>query len=398
MWWWWWVVVVSMDNFKNPSASNYGATRLRAYQIKYAGTQAGIECLKCRKNNHMSDDIRLFAAKCGHEVCNSCLRELFDRGGQYKCVYPYNDAGVDPLSNQRVQGCGMTLRKSDFKPKEYSSTHNGQAVHREVLIRDEVTKVMCHTLEDFQNDQVKYNERLEEIEDMVYKLVNGIDVQKTEDDLERRKKLFKVRMETHKRNARETRKIIGTKLREEKKHMEQKQEQNQVRRGQQRRELKLKKIRMHALILNPKTTKEERKRLFQQLKELAAPAEVVKVPEPVIETKSASPPIKWQEQISEARTFAFEYHQAKFLVNTGGPAVPQTPLMTMSVSVPYLDGAASTAEDMKVRAAAGFYPKHVAKRAIADAYSCLFGFDLNVASGSLSHIASSSSSAMEVDA
>lgn len=123
----------------------------------------GDMCPICKSSRYLNPDMRfLVNPECYHKMCESCVDRIFSWGPSL-CPYP---------------GCGKTLRKNKFKTQMFEDL----AVEREVDIRQRVTKVFNKRQEDFDTLQ-EYNNYLERVEDIIFNLVNGIDVEKTEAEL-----------------------------------------------------------------------------------------------------------------------------------------------------------------------------------------------------------------------
>lgn len=101
--------------------------------------------------------------ECYHKICESCVDRIFSLGPA-QCPY---------------EGCDKILRKNKFKTQVFDDVN----VEKEVDIRKRVFNVFNKTLDDFEGDLKAFNKYLEEVEDIVYNLDNGIDVANTEEKL-----------------------------------------------------------------------------------------------------------------------------------------------------------------------------------------------------------------------
>lgn len=121
-------------------------------------------CPICKTDRYLSPDVRfLVNPECYHKICESCVDRIFSLGPA-PCPY---------------KSCDKILRKNKFKTQIFDDV----GVEKEVDIRKRVFNVFNKTLEDFDNDLEAYNKHLEEVEDIVYKLDNKIDVVETEEKL-----------------------------------------------------------------------------------------------------------------------------------------------------------------------------------------------------------------------
>lgn len=117
-------------------------------------------CPICKTDRYLSPDMKfLVNPECYHKMCESCVDRIFALGPA-PCPYP---------------GCDKTLRKNKFKTQIFDDIN----VEREVDIRKRVSQIFNKNGEDF-NDLDKFNEYLEEVETIIFNLVNKLDVEETE--------------------------------------------------------------------------------------------------------------------------------------------------------------------------------------------------------------------------
>lgn len=100
---------------------------------------------------------------CYHKMCESCVDRIFTQGPA-PCP---------------VIGCGKTLRKNKFRKQTFEDV----TVEREVDVRKRIAKTFNKRRDDF-DTLLEYNNYLEEVEEMTFNLVNGVDVAKTEAKLQ----------------------------------------------------------------------------------------------------------------------------------------------------------------------------------------------------------------------
>lgn len=93
---------------------------------------------------------------CYHKMCESCVDRIFSHGPA-PCP---------------VAGCKRTLRKGRFRPLTFEDLH----IEKEVDIRRGIAKVFNRREEDFEELR-DYNDYLNEVEDITFNLINGIDVE-----------------------------------------------------------------------------------------------------------------------------------------------------------------------------------------------------------------------------
>ena len=143
-------------------------------------------CPICKTDRYLSPDLKfLVNPECYHKICESCVDRIFSLGPA-QCPY---------------KGCDKILRKNKFKTQIFDDV----TVEKEVDIRKRVFNVFNKTLQDFNGNLDEYNKYLEDIEDIVYKLDHGIDVDKMEEKLrtyeELNKQLIQANMERFKQDT-----------------------------------------------------------------------------------------------------------------------------------------------------------------------------------------------------
>lgn len=120
-------------------------------------------CPICKTDRYLSPNMTfLINPECYHKICESCVDRIFSLG---PAPCPYS-------------GCGRILRKNRFKKQVFDDLH----IEREIDIRKKVSSIYNKTEEDFP-DLASYNLYLESVENIIFNLSNGVDVDQTEADL-----------------------------------------------------------------------------------------------------------------------------------------------------------------------------------------------------------------------
>lgn len=121
-------------------------------------------CPICKSSRYLNPSMKfLVNPECYHKMCESCVDRIFSLG---PATCPY-------------AGCGRILRKNKFKQQLFEDL----AVEREVDVRKRVAKTFNRRQDDF--DALEdYNNYLEEVEGIVFNLVNGVDAEATEAKLQ----------------------------------------------------------------------------------------------------------------------------------------------------------------------------------------------------------------------
>jgi CDK-activating kinase assembly factor MAT1 len=117
-------------------------------------------CQICKSSRYLNPDMKfLVNPECYHKMCESCVDRIFSLGPA-PCPYV---------------GCGKILRKNKFKTQLFEDT----GVEREVDVRQRVKKTFNKTQQNF-DSLMDYNNYLEEVETIIFNVVNGVDVEETE--------------------------------------------------------------------------------------------------------------------------------------------------------------------------------------------------------------------------
>ncbi|KAK6205439.1 RNA polymerase II transcription factor B subunit 3 [Scheffersomyces amazonensis] len=141
-------------------------------------------CPICKTDKYLSPNMNfLVNPECYHRICESCVDRIFSLGPA-PCPY---------------QNCGKILRKNKFKQQIFDDL----AIEREIDIRKKVGAIYNKTEEDFE-DLKEYNKYLETIEEIIFKLNNGEDREKTEAELYKYEQEHK--LEILEKNIRESQK------------------------------------------------------------------------------------------------------------------------------------------------------------------------------------------------
>jgi len=114
------------------------------------------ECPVCKTTKYRNPAMQMLVNVCGHGLCSSCVETLFARG-----------SGSCPE-------CEVPLRRANFKLQLFEDA----SIDKEVDVRRRVLRDFCKTQEDFSSLR-EFNDYLEDVEDIIYNLVNNIEVEQT---------------------------------------------------------------------------------------------------------------------------------------------------------------------------------------------------------------------------
>ncbi|CAF9910387.1 MAG: TFIIH/NER complex subunit [Alectoria fallacina] len=121
-------------------------------------------CPVCKSSRYLNPSMRfLVNPECYHKMCESCVDRIFSHGPA-PCP---------------VAGCARTLRKARFRRQTFEDLH----IEREVDIRRRVAGVFNRREEEFESLR-DWNNYLEEVENLTWNLLQGVDVKETEEKLD----------------------------------------------------------------------------------------------------------------------------------------------------------------------------------------------------------------------
>jgi len=138
------------------------------------------ECPVCKTTKYRNPSMKLLVNVCGHGLCSSCVETLFARG-----------SGSCPE-------CEAPLRRVNFKLQLFEDA----SIDKEVTIRRQVLRDFCQTQDDFETLR-EWNDYLEQVEDIIFNLVNNIDKEETERTIAKYKESNKqfIKKNQHKMSA-----------------------------------------------------------------------------------------------------------------------------------------------------------------------------------------------------
>ncbi|GJJ74787.1 CDK-activating kinase assembly factor MAT1 [Entomortierella parvispora] len=119
-------------------------------------------CPVCQTDRYLNPQMKLKVGPCFHKMCENCIERLFAHGPA-------------PCPT-----CRQTLRKATFSEQTFEDL----LVEKEVRIRRQMSQKFNKRREDFKSLK-EYNDYLENIEDLTFKLVNEIDVDATKLEIDK---------------------------------------------------------------------------------------------------------------------------------------------------------------------------------------------------------------------
>lgn len=134
---------------------------LEAVFLKNTNMDEDQTCPRCKTSKFRNPSMKLMVNVCGHPLCETCVNLLFAKG-----------------SGTCVQ-CDTPLRRSGFRVQLYEDSH----VEKDLDIRRRILREYNKQEHDFQTLR-EYNDYLEEVETIIYNLVNELDVLETNKKIE----------------------------------------------------------------------------------------------------------------------------------------------------------------------------------------------------------------------
>ncbi|XP_033639566.1 CDK-activating kinase assembly factor MAT1 [Asterias rubens] len=122
-------------------------------------------CPRCKSTKYRNPSLKLLVNVCGHTLCENCVEILFVRG-----------SGACP-------SCSTPLRRNQFRIQEFEDAN----VEKEVDIRKRILKDFNKKEEEFPTLK-EYNDYLEKIEEIIFNLANGTEVDATKKKVEQYRK------------------------------------------------------------------------------------------------------------------------------------------------------------------------------------------------------------------
>ncbi|KAJ3303090.1 TFIIH/NER complex subunit [Kappamyces sp. JEL0829] len=120
------------------------------------------KCPVCLSEKYLNQNMKLLVSPCFHKMCEACVSRIF-QSGPAPC----------PI-------CKTTLRKLNFIVQTFDDLY----VEKEIQIRKKVGKYFNKRPEDFDTLRA-FNDYLEEAEDIIFNMINNVNVQETEEKIEK---------------------------------------------------------------------------------------------------------------------------------------------------------------------------------------------------------------------
>jgi len=119
-------------------------------------------CPKCKSNEYNNRSLVMMINECGHPLCQNCVENIFARNAN-RCPY---------------DGCDRILKKNNF----WEQVFDDPFIEKENYIRRRVLKTY-NLMEDNFPTLKEYNDYLEHVEEIIFKLVNDEDVASVEEEM-----------------------------------------------------------------------------------------------------------------------------------------------------------------------------------------------------------------------
>ncbi|KAI3415747.1 hypothetical protein GPALN_005331 [Globodera pallida] len=193
-------------------------------------------CPKCKTSEFQNRSLVMMLNECCHPLCQNCVENLFARNVA-PCPY---------------EGCGKMLKRSGFWVQQFDDPR----VERENFVRKRLSKIFNLQEDDFTTLR-EFNDYLERVEDIVFRLVNELKVEETEQEMHTFKEEFAEAIERNRRRPTKDDLWVKAMLDEEMARRSKVQEDNTERRE-----------RSGSVKFNPKA-------IIEELRSSDLPAEVV---------------------------------------------------------------------------------------------------------------------------
>ncbi|KAL3124703.1 hypothetical protein niasHT_001540 [Heterodera trifolii] len=121
------------------------------------------KCPKCKTSEFQNRSLVMMINECCHPLCQNCVENLFARN---VAPCPYDE-------------CGKMLKRSGFWVQQFDDPR----VERENFIRKRLAKTYNLHEDDFETLR-EFNDYLERVEEIVFRLVNESQVEETEQEMQ----------------------------------------------------------------------------------------------------------------------------------------------------------------------------------------------------------------------
>jgi len=136
------------------------------------------QCPKCKTNEYNNPKLKMMINECGHPLCQNCVENIFARNSA-RCPY---------------DGCAKMLRKNNF----WEQLFDDPMIERENFIRKRLSKTYNLQEDDFPCLR-DFNDYLENIEEIIFKLMQEVDMEETETEIKRFKEQHQEKIERNRR-------------------------------------------------------------------------------------------------------------------------------------------------------------------------------------------------------
>lgn len=165
-----------------------------------------LECPRCKSTKYRNPNLKMMVNSCGHGICENCVELLFIKG------------------SAACPQCNIPLRRSNFRVQIFEDPY----VEKDLDVRRRILKDYNKKEEDFETLR-EYNDYLEEVETIIYNLVNNIDVDATKRKVEQYKKENKTQINRNRGKRSKDEEILDDLL-------EQEQHKSEVRKQERQEE------------------------------------------------------------------------------------------------------------------------------------------------------------------
>ncbi|KAI9103229.1 CDK-activating kinase assembly factor MAT1-domain-containing protein [Phlyctochytrium arcticum] len=127
-------------------------------------TIPGIEadtCPVCKSDRYLNPTMKLLVSPCFHKMCETCINRIFLQG-----------PAPCPI-------CRAILRKSNFVAQTFEDLY----VEKEVQIRKKISRIYNKRQEDFKGNLKGFNDYLEQVEEILFNLINEVNVKETNEKI-----------------------------------------------------------------------------------------------------------------------------------------------------------------------------------------------------------------------
>lgn len=315
-------------------------------------------CGMCGSEVYLNPSMKLLASICSHKFCESCINKTFVTSVSVQC----------PI-------CKTTLKKGNFLFNKFEVDPEFES---EMRVRNSILQIYNKRRENFANLK-QYNDYLESVEDIIYNLVNGIDVAETQEKIKKYKEENQELIVVNQSKKAEESRELQARLNLEEEEKEQRRQKSAL---EERKQLQEKLSERESILDDMAAGKPNAKRVGNTTTELKKPSRGTKgappvgmAPPPPLPGSGPAPPPSQPHWGASKMPYYAPAAQTQAALSSAPPTKPMPP---PEYSMPQPIQAANSMERevekdiAKQKVAGGWKDEFISLRAISEAFNDIF--------------------------